>query len=47
MNFSTLQFYKGREKGQLLGISFFWIEAFLKEVLGLLLYEGTTLETKV
>ena len=28
---------KGREKGQFLGISFFWIE-----VLGLLPYEGTT-----
>ena len=28
---------KGREKGQFLGISYFWIE-----VLGLLLYEGTT-----
>ena len=28
---------KGREKGQFLGISYFWIE-----VLGLLPYEGTT-----
>ena len=33
---------KGREKGQFWGISYFWIEVFLKEVLGLLPYEGTT-----
>ena len=31
---------KGREKGQFWGISYFWIEVFLKEVLGLLPYEG-------
>ena len=29
---------KGREKGQFLGISYFWIEVFLKEVLGLSSY---------
>ena len=28
------------EKGQFWGISYFWIEVFLKEVLGLLPYEG-------
>ena len=33
---------KGKGKGQFLGISYFWIEVFLKEVLGLLPYEGTT-----
>ena len=32
---------KGREKGQLWDISYFWIEVFLKKVLGLLPYEGT------
>ena len=32
---------KGRGKGQFWGISQFWIEVFLKEVLGLLRYEGT------
>ena len=30
---------KGRGKGQFWGISYFWIEVFLKEVLGLLPYE--------
>ena len=38
LNAITLR--KGREKGQ--GISHFWMEVFLKEVLGLLPYEGTT-----
>ena len=33
---------KGKGKGQFLGISYFWIEVFLKEVLGLLPYGGTT-----
>ena len=33
---------KGEGKGQFCGISYFWIEVFLKEVLGLLPYEGTT-----
>ena len=37
---------KGRgiegKKGQSWAISYFWIEVFLKEVLGLLAYEGTT-----
>ena len=29
-------------KGQFCAISYFWIELFLKEVLGLSAYEGTT-----
>ena len=33
---------KGRGKGQFWGNSYFWIEVFLKEVLGLLPYEGNT-----
>ena len=33
---------KGREKGQFWGNSYFWIEFFLKDVLGLLLYEENT-----
>ena len=33
---------KGREKGQFWGNSYFWIEFFLKDGLGLLPYEGTT-----
>ena len=34
---------KGKEKGQFWGVSYLWIEVFLKEVLGLLPYEGTTI----
>ena len=41
MNVITVR--KGREKGQFWGISYLWIEVFLKEVLGLLLHEGTTI----
>ena len=41
MNVITVR--KGREKGQFSGISYLWIEVFLKEVLGLLLHEGTTI----
>ena len=33
---------KGREKGQFWGNSYFWIEFFFKDVLGLLPYEGNT-----
>ena len=33
---------KGRQKGQFWGNSYFWIEFFLKEVLGLLPYDGNT-----
>ena len=33
---------KGGKKNNYESISYFWIEVFLKEVLGLLHYEGTT-----